>query len=101
MPDGDALKLVIDPRLNLYSFQTALNDEAMEAASSIPPDSSVPNVDRFGFTAEEMHIVVPEAVSYSTNDGSPDAIHYGELTSLVWAAVRELNARLDRAGIAA
>jgi hypothetical protein len=99
--DADCLSKLLTPGLDVYSFTSKLSTEAQKAHGNRPPDSSRPSLDRIGFTAEQMHKVVPEAVAYSTNDNSPDGISYSDLSALMWGAIRQLNARLDKAGIAA
>lgn len=99
--DGAALARVLDPRVSVYSFDYVIPESHKEADASRPDESSRSNPSRIGFLAEEMHLVVPEALAYTVGTGEPDGIAYGELTSLLWGAVRALSERMTRAGIAA
>jgi hypothetical protein len=93
----ECLKLILDPQVEpvrYKSVNTNIHSEFAEA--NRPPDSSYPNPDRIGFIAEQLDLVVPEAVCYSTDDDTPDGISYAELTAILWGAVRNLNARIEQ-----
>jgi hypothetical protein len=93
----ECLKLILDPQVEPVRYKSVnTNIHAEFAEANRPPDSSYPNPDRIGFIAEQLDLVVPEAVCYSTDDDTPDGISYAELTAILWGAVRNLNARIEQ-----
>jgi hypothetical protein len=58
-------------------------------------------IHRAGFIAEEVHLIVPEVVTYDSYDenglvdGDPDGIDYGKLTAVLTAGLQELNAKVE------
>jgi hypothetical protein len=51
-------------------------------------------VDYIGFIAEDVALVEPRLVVYD-KDGNPDALHYGNFTSLITAALQDLKLEVD------
>lgn len=92
--DADCLSRILNPKVQPISFDVDYNDAQKEAHGTRPPGGNIPNPSRIGFTAEQMHEVVPECIAYHTDDGSPDGIAYAELTALLWGAIREIDRRL-------
>jgi hypothetical protein len=94
LTDADAMARVRDPRVGIITWRRA------EPPTTTPEGREVTTFTTndprdVGFRAEDMNEVVPEVVT-SDEDG-PLAIAYGNLTALLWGAVRDLDARLAAA----
>ena len=84
----DALAMVLDPRVDAYKFQYNSPEEGDASASP----------DNYGFTAEDMLQVVPEAVMMDHTDPNnplPGGLVMVELIPVLWAAVRQLYAMVE------
>jgi hypothetical protein len=83
IPDSVCLLQVIDPRMPIREYQF-VGDESARL--------------NIGFLAEDVEVVLPNLVLY---DDNKQLIGYAttELTNLLWGAVRQLNKRMDNAGI--
>lgn len=78
--DGECLRRIVDPSVNVYSFQYLENDDARI---------------RIGFMADEVHPIAPEFAFVDPDTGEPNAIEYGQMTAMLWGAVRRLAARVE------
>lgn len=95
LESDDAIKRVRDTRSNPVKFRWSQDEWDKRQALPKAPKSPEPRMNQVGFVAEDMHHVVPEAVSYDTETSEPTGINYGVLTSVLWAAVRHLDARVQ------
>ena len=73
----DALGLVANPDLHAWHFYHTLDEH-----------------ERVGFVAEEWAEALPEAVSRNA-DGEPDGMSYEAVTPILFAALKELLARVE------
>jgi hypothetical protein len=94
--EEECLARILNPTVKMYSYEHIIEPQHREAHDNRPPDSANPNPSRIGFIAEEMINVVPEACATNTSTGEAEGIAYSELVTLVWGAVRQLNARIDK-----
>jgi hypothetical protein len=93
LTDANALGRVRDARLRGITWDEPAHptEDAMHRPFSEP---ELQNPQRHvGFTAEEMAQVVPEVVA--TDSNGPAGIAYGNLTAVLWGAVRELAAQVE------
>jgi|SRR5215471_1177593 len=91
-----SLARVLDPQMRPVQFEYTTTI-AYGAVATAEPDPNAENPawtnERLGFIAEEVNLVVPECVGMLA-DGSAHGFQEGPLISVLWAAVRALDARL-------
>lgn len=117
LADSECLARVVDPRVPIVTYHKdayAIYDEGM---AQVTPDADAPSkrlsreaIDggyhdhpytEIGIIAEDAQHVVPELVVSVADTGDVWGLNYAQLTAVLWGAVRALNERMDRAGIAA
>lgn len=85
-PDEALLGLVADPRMAVQTYLWA--------------DNPNPRARNIGFMADDVATVLPDHV-IRDSDGRPSGYNPQELATILWGAVRALNAKVDRMEAAA
>ena len=95
LADEHAMDRVRNPLANPVTFRWSWEEhQKRQAVEPLPPGSHRSGEQHVGFVAEDMQYVVPEAVTFDSTTGEASGIMYGNLTAVLWGAVRNLDQRV-------